>query len=128
KIGYSKVLFLGLIGGGIGNLLQFFVNNLFIFGLLRFGYGLFFAAVYPSINAMIVKVTEPEFRGRAFGLNQSTTQLATMLGPVLGGFLGGWIPIQYVFILNGIGLIATALLIKAKRMEEMPLPSPSLKA
>ena len=63
RIGYKKVLFIGLIGGGIGNLLQFFVTNYIGFGILRFSYGLFFAAVFPSINAMIVKTTEPEFRG-----------------------------------------------------------------
>lgn len=118
KIGYRKVLFIGLLGGGIGNLLQFFFTNLVGFGSLRFVYGLFFAAVYPSINAMIVKVTESEFRGRAFSLNQSATQFATMLGPVIGGFLGGWIPIRVVFIINGLALLATAFLMKSQRLEE----------
>lgn len=115
KIGYAKILFVGLLGGALGNLLQFFFTNLYGFGILRFMYGLFFAAVYPSINAMIVKVTEPEFRGRAFSLNQSATQLATMLGPVLGGVLGGLIPIRVVFIINGIALLATAILIYYKK-------------
>ncbi|MGZ0049354.1 MFS transporter [Brevibacillus gelatini] len=115
KIGYTKILFIGLLGGAVGNLLQVFFTNLYGFGVLRFAYGLFFAAVYPSINALIVKVTEPEFRGRAFSLNQSANQLATMLGPVLGGVLGGVIPIRYVFIINGIALLATAILIRAKK-------------
>ncbi|MED1949928.1 MFS transporter [Brevibacillus centrosporus] len=118
KVGYSKILFIGLIGGAVGNLLQFFFTNLYGFGVLRFGYGLFFAAVYPSINAMIVKVTDPEFRGRAFSLNQSSTQIATMLGPVIGGFLGGVIPIRIIFIINGIALLATAILIRSKRPDE----------
>jgi len=114
KVGYSKILFIGLMGGALGNLLQFFFTNLYGFGILRFMYGLFFAAVYPSINAMIVKVTDPEFRGRAFSLNQSSIQIATMLGPVLGGVLGGLIPIRVVFIINGIALLATAILIRYK--------------
>ncbi|MDR7313806.1 MFS family permease [Brevibacillus nitrificans] len=118
KVGYSKILFIGLIGGAVGNLLQFFFTNLYGFGVLRFGYGLFFAAVYPSINAMIVKVTDPEFRGRAFSLNQSSTQIATMLGPVIGGFLGGVIPIRVIFIFNGIALLATAIMIRSKRPDE----------
>ncbi|MED4910974.1 MFS transporter [Brevibacillus centrosporus] len=118
KVGYSKILFIGLIGGAVGNLLQFFFTNLYGFGVLRFGYGLFFAAVYPSINAMIVKVTDPEFRGRAFSLNQSSTQIATMLGPVIGGFLGGVIPIRVIFIINGIALLATAIMIRSKRPDE----------
>ena len=63
---------------------------------------------------MIVKVTEADFRGRAFSLNQSATQLATMLGPVIGGLLGSLIPIRVVFIINGIALLLVALLIKSK--------------
>lgn len=125
KIGYTKILFIGLFGGAIGNLLQFFVSNLVGFGILRFIYGLFFAAVYPCVNAMIVKVTEPEFRGRAFSLNQSATQLATMLGPVLGGVLGGFIPIRAVFIINGLGLLATAILLRKRKTSDAPLPVPS---
>lgn len=115
KIGFVKVLIIGLLGGGIGNLLQFFVGHYAEFGVLRFCYGLFFAGVYPSLNAMIVKVTEAEFRGRAFSLNQSSTQLATMLGPMIGGALGGWIPIRWVFVINGAMLIVCALALLQKR-------------
>ncbi|WP_103107889.1 MFS transporter [Brevibacillus reuszeri] len=118
KIGYTKILFFGLLGGGIGSVLQFFFTNLYGFGILRFLYGLFFAAVYPAINALIVKVIEPDFRGRAFGLNQSAMQFANMIGPVLGGFLGGMIPIRVIFIINGVALLLTAFFIKVKKLDE----------
>lgn len=114
KIGFSKILFIGLMGGAIGNLLQYFFTDLYGFGILRFLYGMFFAAVYPSINAMIVKVTDPDFRGRAFSLNQSSTQLATMIGPILGGVMGGLIPIRVVFLVNGLALLVTAIIIYYK--------------
>ncbi|MCK9907020.1 multidrug transporter subunit MdtG, partial [Frankia sp. Cpl3] len=32
RIGYTRILFFGLLGGGIGNLLQFFFTNLYGFG------------------------------------------------------------------------------------------------
>ncbi|MBM7588858.1 MFS transporter [Brevibacillus fulvus] len=118
KIGYSKVLFIGLLGGGIGNLLQYVFTNLYGFGGLRFFYGLFFAAVYPSINALIVKLTAADFRGRAFSLNQSATQIATMIGPILGGILGGLIPIRAIFIINGLALLLTAYVLK--RISDQP--------
>ncbi|WP_336776000.1 MFS transporter [Paenibacillus sp. MMO-58] len=118
KIGFSKVLFIGLLGGGIGNCLQFFVGHIAEFGILRFVYGLFFAGVTPAINAMIVKSTETSFRGRAFSLNQSATQFATMLGPVIGGVLGGIIAIKWVFIINGVMLMIAAILVKRQHMEE----------
>ena len=117
RIGYTKVLVIGLLGGGIGNLLQFFTSSYVAFGILRFCYGLCFAGVYPALNALIVKVVEPEFRGRAFGLNQSATQLATMMGPIIGGVLGGLIPIRWVFVINGAMLVASAILIHTQHLE-----------
>ncbi|UUZ84734.1 MFS transporter [Paenibacillus sp. P26] len=62
RIGYHKTLLIGLLGGGIGNLLQLGVPHLLGFGLLRFGYGLFFAAVYPALNALIIRYAESDFR------------------------------------------------------------------
>lgn len=115
--GFGRVLFIGLIGGGIGNILQFFVSGYVEFAVLRFAYGLFYAGVLPSVNAMIVQVIEPNFRGRAFGLNQAATQLATMAGPIIGGLLGGLIPIRWVFILNGGLLLVAALLVKSRKLD-----------
>jgi MFS family permease len=123
KIGYGKTLMIGLIGGGIGNLVQIFFHNVVSFGILRFVYGLFFAAVFPALNALIVQHTKPEFRGRAFGLNQSASQLGYMAGPIAGGALGGWVAIPIVFVLNGLLLIATSVTIfmKSKFSRNKPL-------
>jgi MFS family permease len=118
RIGYGKVLIIGLVGGAIGNLLQFFTTGYIGFGILRFVYGLFFAAVFPAINAMIVQVTEPGFRGRAFSLNQSASQIGTMAGPIIGGVLGGWLPIRWIFIINGVALLITAIVAKWSRLEQ----------
>jgi MFS family permease len=118
KLGYGKMLFIGLLGGGIGTLLQLAFHHYVGFGILRFGYGLFFAAVYPSLNALIVKLTEPSFRGRAFGLNQSANQLGIMIGPMLGGFLGHALSIPVVFALNGIALVSIAFVVRAKRLDD----------
>jgi MFS family permease len=118
KISYSKTLYIGLLGGGIGSLLQLGTHHLLGFGLLRFSYGLFFAAVYPALSALIVKYTEPSFRGRAFSLNQSATQLGTMGGPIIGGFLGGWFGIPLVFAINGLMLIGLAFIYKLRGPQE----------
>ncbi|AWB44408.1 MFS transporter [Paenibacillus sp. CAA11] len=114
RIGYRKTLMIGLLGGGIGNVLQIIFHNLYGFGILRFVYGLFFAAVYPALNALIVQATSSDFRGRAFSLNQSANQLGNMMGPIAGGALGGIIPIPVVFVLNGLLLAFTAVILKLK--------------
>jgi MFS transporter, DHA1 family, multidrug resistance protein len=116
RIGYRNTLMIGLIGGGVGNILQHFFHSLVGFGILRFVYGLFFAAVFPALNALIVQATKPEFRGRAFSLNQSASQLGNMVGPIAGGALGGWISIPVVFILNGALLSITALTLRFKSL------------
>lgn len=115
RIGYEKVLFIGLLGGGIGNLLQVWVNHLIGFGSLRFVYGLFFAGVFPALNAFIAKHTEPEFRSRAFGLNQSANQMGLLLGPLIGGLLAGQLSIPVVFAINGSMLLIVALLTKVPK-------------
>ncbi|MEK4296282.1 MFS transporter [Paenibacillus sp. FSL R5-0914] len=115
--GFGMILFIGLIGGGIGNILQFFVTGYVEFAVLRFAYGLFYAGVLPSVNAMIVQVIEPGFRGRAFGLNQAASQLATMAGPIIGGLLGAFIQIRWVFVINGVMLLVAAVLVKTRKLD-----------
>ncbi|RAV20493.1 MFS transporter [Paenibacillus contaminans] len=115
RIGYEKVLFIGLIGGGVGNLLQILFHDLVGFGSLRFAYGLFFAAVFPALNAFIAKNTDPDFRSRAFSLNQSANQMGLLLGPLIGGVAATQIPIPIVFVITGIMLLAVAALLKMPR-------------
>ncbi|WP_205620119.1 MFS transporter [Cohnella thermotolerans] len=108
RIGYERTLLIGLLGGGIGNLLQLAVHHLAAFGLLRFGYGLFFAAVYPAINALVIQNADNGFRARAVSLSQSANQFGIVAGPLLGGILGGWIGIPFVFLLTGLALLGAA--------------------
>ncbi|MFK7695550.1 MFS transporter [Paenibacillus sp. HJGM_3] len=115
RVGYEKVLFIGLLGGGIGNILQMFFHSLIGFGSLRFGYGLFFAAVYPALNAFIAERTDPAFRSRAFSLNQSSNQMGLLLGPLIGGFTATQVPIPVVFAITGAVLLIIAVLLKLPR-------------
>ncbi|MBY0217103.1 MULTISPECIES: MFS transporter [Paenibacillus] len=117
RIGYEKTLFIGLIGGGIGSLLQLTAYNLVYFGSLRFIYGLFFAAVYPALNALIIKYAEHDFRGRAVSLSQTASQFGIVLGPLIGGLLGGWTGIPFIFLLTGIVLLGAAWVVKASDMK-----------
>ena len=110
KVGFQRVLFIGLLGGGIGTLAQILFSHIWGFSIIRFLFGVFFCAVYPALNGLVVKSTPDDFRGRAFGLNQTANQLGGMIGPVIGGFIGGIFPIQSVFAITGVLLlIATGI-------------------
>ncbi|MFD2444780.1 MFS transporter [Bacillus sp. CGMCC 1.16607] len=105
KVGFQRVLFIGLMGGGIGTLAQILFSSIWGFSLIRFAFGIFFCAVFPALNGLVVKSTPDDFRGRAFSLNQTANQLGGMTGPIIGGFLGGIFPVHSVFIVTGILLL-----------------------
>ena len=101
RIGFTRTLFFGLLGGTIGTLMQLPFHNIYAFATVRFMYGAFFCAVYPAINGLIVKATATDFRGRAFGLNQTANQIGNMVGPLVGGVVGTAYSIHGVFWVTG---------------------------
>jgi MFS transporter, DHA1 family, multidrug resistance protein len=105
KVGFQRVLFIGLMGGGLGILAQILFSQIWGFSIMRFIYGIFFCAVFPALNGLVVKSTPEDFRGRAFSLNQTANQIGGMIGPIIGGFIGGIFPVQSVFMVTGILLL-----------------------
>jgi DHA1 family multidrug resistance protein-like MFS transporter len=110
KIGFRQILIIGLLVGGLGNLAQIAFHDIWGFSIVRFIYGAFFCAVFPALNGLVVRTTPSDFRGRAFGLNQTANQLGGMLGPLVGGAISGVFSIHSVFWVTGLLLIfATGL-------------------
>ena len=109
RVGFRRILLIGLVGGGLGTLLQIPFHSVVAFSVVRFVYGIFFSAVFPALNGLVVQTTESAFRGRAFGINQTASQLGTMLGPLIGGYIGGAFSVHSVFWVTGVLLLVTAL-------------------
>lgn len=105
KVGFQRVLFIGLLGAAIGTIASILFTQIWGFSMIRFVYGIFFCAVFPALNGLVVKSTPEEFRGRAFSLNQTSSQIGGMIGPIIGGFLGGFLPIQSLFMITGVLLL-----------------------
>lgn len=122
KTGFRNVLMIGLVGSCILSLPHALTDNIIVLGCLRFLFGLFLAALMPASNALIAKASPDDFRGRAFGISTSFSQMGSVLGPLIGGFVGGTWGIKYVFIVTSIMLGATALWLKDKPIESA-LPS-----
>lgn len=110
RVGFRKILLIGLLGGGIGSLAQIPFHNIWAFSIVRFIYGSFFCAVFPALNGLVVRATKSDFRGRAFGLNQTANQIGNMLGPLVGGVLGATYSVHSVFWVTGLLLLATTSL------------------
>lgn len=106
KVGFNRVLIIGLLGGGIGMLAQTLFTHILGFSIIRFIFGIFFCAIFPALNGLIVKLTPDDFRGRAFGLIQTANQIGGVIGPMIGGYIGGILPVQTIFIFTGLLLLA----------------------
>ncbi|WP_409300072.1 MFS transporter [Peribacillus sp. SCS-155] len=117
RVGFHKVLTIGLLGGGLGMFAQIIFSSIWGFSISRFIYGIFFCAVFPAINGLVVKSTPDDFRGRAFSLNQTANQLGGMIGPIIGGVLGGIFPAQIVFIITGVLLLIAMGIVFEKPVE-----------
>jgi len=72
---------------GVDLLIMGLAPSLAILFLGRFLGGLF-SASYSVANAYIADVTEPEARGRAFGMMGAAFGIGFIMGPVMGGLLG----------------------------------------
>lgn len=109
KAGFLKILVIGFIGAGVVNACQYFVSNIWQFGVLQFSFGLFIAAVFPAINTLVATNTDTCFRGRAFGLTMSANQLGAMIGPLIGGLASSWIGIKLIFVYTGAMLVVVGI-------------------
>ena len=125
KYGFRGVLMWGIVGAGLLSIPHAFTNNLWVLGSLRFGFGLFLAAMMPASNALIARAVPGNFRGRAFGISTSFSQTGAVVGPLLGGFIGGMWNIKVVFIITAIMLLATAWWLKDKNIEPTAIVVPA---
>ncbi|MEM7492898.1 MAG: TCR/Tet family MFS transporter [Pseudomonadota bacterium] len=86
--GRRPVLLTSIFMLGIDLIIMGLAPTLAILFLGRFLGGMF-SATYSVANAYIADVTEPEDRGRAFGMMGAAFGVGFILGPVFGGLLGG---------------------------------------
>ncbi len=110
RYGFTTILVIGLFGGSLWTFMQLPFQNIWWFASIRFLYGAFFSAVFPAINGLVFQSTNPSFRGRAFGLNQTANQLGSMLGPVLGGTVTEATSIHGLFWVTGTFLTSVAVI------------------
>jgi DHA1 family tetracycline resistance protein-like MFS transporter len=86
--GRRPVLLASIAMLGVDLIIMGLAPTLAVLFLGRFLGGLF-SATYSVANAYIADVTEPEERGRAFGMMGAAFGIGFILGPVFGGLLGG---------------------------------------
>jgi MFS transporter, DHA1 family, tetracycline resistance protein len=104
KFGRRPVLLISLLGSAFGYLLLGYGGALWILFLGRIIDGLT-AGNISTVFAYVADITEPEERGKYYGIIGGTLGLGFMIGPAIGGFtasLGLSVP---MFIAAGVTLI-----------------------
>lgn len=87
RYGRRPVLLVSIAMLGVDMLIMALAPTLAILFVGRFLGGLF-SATYSVANAYIADVTEPDERGRAFGMMGAAFGIGFIMGPVFGGLLG----------------------------------------
>ncbi|MGO4698106.1 MFS transporter [Paenibacillus sp. 2TAB26] len=119
KKGFYRILVVCLFCAGSIISMQFFVQQLWLFAIVQFIFGLFMAGIAPIVNTLVVQSTDEQFRGRSFGLTTSANQFGAMLGPLIGGLLGLAVGIHWIFVATGMIMAAAGVSVWIKRRHEM---------
>ncbi|MFL0198163.1 multidrug efflux MFS transporter [Clostridium sp. WILCCON 0269] len=111
KIGPHKIIFYGLIIGGIIFIPQAFVKRPWQLMDLRFLFGLATAGLTPAINALVKLITPDQITGRIFGFLMSAQYFGIFGGSFLGGQVAAFFGIRNVFFVTSALLLINAVLV-----------------
>src|SRR5919112_4957862 len=110
KYGRRPVLFLSLVGSGIGFLIMGFAGALWMLFAGRILAGITCGNI-STAQAYIADVTTPENRAKGMGMFGAAFGLGFIFGPAIGGVMGWWLGIHAPVIFAGLLALANAALL-----------------
>lgn len=102
KRGYDRTILAGLIGGGIGATVLFFVHDIWVFAAVLCATGIMMASLGPSVAAVTCLRVEESFRGRAYGIQQSAGTIGSFLACLAAGPITTRWNLRAIFMFIGI--------------------------
>lgn len=112
RIGFERVIIIGLVGGGVFTAILAVMPSVLLFGIVYFLSGLWVAAVQPSTAALTCTKVDESFRGRAYGIQQSAGTLGALLAPLAAGKIGVMFSLRSIFLFTGACLLLGAGIFK----------------
>ncbi len=114
-VGRKRVFSYGILLFTISTFAILFAWNIRILIFLRTIQGVSSAMIFGTSLAIITSVFKPGERGRAMGINITSTYLGLSLGPIIGGVLTQYLGWKSIFaFLVPVGLVAFILVKKIK--------------
>ena len=104
KRGHHNTIKLGLIGAALSGFMLFFIHDISSFAAIFFISGIFLAAIGPCTAAIICERVPESFRGRAYGMVQSSTTVGALIAPLAATRIAAEYGIPSIFLF--VGLIA----------------------
>jgi len=109
--GHRNLLIVCTLTAGLVTLPLAFAKSIPQLYALRVLFGFAAAGIMPSANAIIRKAVEPHHLGRAYGVTASVTCLGWGLGPLAGGYMAKHAGLREPFVLTGVILILTTVVV-----------------
>jgi DHA1 family multidrug resistance protein-like MFS transporter len=108
-----------LIGAGFSYAAHVIVPGLWFLLPIRALLGFFAGGVLPSLYSFISNNTPASRKGGVLGIAAAFTQFGHMLGPVSSGYIASFTSIEFIFILSGMFLAASSVIVFYKlKMKE----------
>lgn len=125
RFGERTIMSIGLAIVGLSSLAAGFASDYMHLLVLRGVGGAGSAMFTISATALLLRVTEPDYRGRASGLFQAGFLIGGILGPAVGGLVIGWSIRAPFFVyagtLTAAFLVAVTLLPRLEHKEQPDL-------
>lgn len=120
--GFHTIVQWALLGTAFFGVLLSLVDSVVVFMLLFFLQGIFLAGLRPAASAIISNEIEPEFHGRAFGMQSSAVTLGGMIGPLVAGVVSSHLGIAAVFWTTSVIMLVGAFVLRTfdKASEAQP--------
>jgi MFS family permease len=112
RITYNKVLLLGLVGSAVAVSVLAGAGSIYQFAIVYFVMGIFMASLGPVSSAIIATKVDEDFRGRAYGIQQSAGTFGGLIAPITAGVVGGYLGYRWLFAVIGVCVVLGSTLVR----------------
>ncbi|MHB9037299.1 MAG: MFS transporter [Armatimonadota bacterium] len=112
RVGFERIILIGLVGGGAAGTLLAFAPSVWVFGVIYFVCGVWMAAVQPGTAALTCTEVEESFRGRSYGIQQSACMLGALVAPLAAGRVGSAFGLRSIFLFVGTAMLLGAVVFR----------------